>query len=293
MPAPPGLRLGHGTAFRTGSSQASSRCEATVSHGSALSTIARGHRRGAALGVGHHDQRRVGGRASAPRTRAGARRHGRSRFLPRWRGRARAGAGAVADFRRPGVDQHRVGPPSRPWRRLSSGTRPRGRTDAPPRSGGGGRAPPRRGRRAAGPVHRCFRRPITSTVRVRSPLPPVSAWCSGIQYAKSASTAAVVGVAVGPSSAARGRRRPCPGDRYRRHPAHRVRPETAEPPVASLRVHRHHRPRGVGESLHEAVPADERESVRRASEISNPDGSRRWLGPCHNAGKAACSSASR
>ena len=37
----------------------------------------------------------------------------------------------------------------------------------------------------------------------RSPLPPVSAWCSGIQYAKSASTAVVVGVAVGPSSAAR------------------------------------------------------------------------------------------
>ena len=56
-----------------------------------------------------------------------------------------------------------------------------------------------------------------------------------------------------------GRRRPCPGDRYWRHPADRVRPETAERPVASLRVHRHHRPRGVGEPLPEAVPVDERD----------------------------------
>lgn len=58
-----------------------------------------------------------------------------------------------------------------------------------------------------------FRRPITSTLTGSAAAASVSASCSGIQYAKAASTAAFVGVAVGPSNRREGRRGPRPGDR--------------------------------------------------------------------------------
>ena len=66
--------------------------------------------------------------------------------------------------------------------------------------------------------------------------------------------AAVVGVIVGPSSAARAGvglvQVTDTGDR----PADRLRSEAAETPIAGLRVHRHDGPRGVGEPLPERYP---------------------------------------
>ena len=112
-----------------------------------------GHRRGDAIGIGHHDQRRVAG--------------ARQRHVPE----LVFVVAASARFGRDGAVEREPGgrsptsaprsrsalrsPPHRPWRRVSSGTRPRGCTDAPPLSAGGGRAPPRRGHRAPGPTRRC------------------------------------------------------------------------------------------------------------------------------------------
>ena len=81
--------------------------EAAVSRGSALSMIAGSPTRRRRRGRTPRSAPRSG-RASVPRTRAGARRRGLGRFRPRWRGRARAGRARSPTSAPQGVDQHRV-----------------------------------------------------------------------------------------------------------------------------------------------------------------------------------------
>ena len=239
-PAPPGLQLGQGTAFRTGSSQASSGFEVAVSRGSSLSMIARVTGECAGVGVGYHDQRRVAGACQrhvpelvlVVAAAAGFGRDGAVEREPGGRGRR---------LRRPGVDQHRVVRlaalggvycPVLDLEAVLTRRRIQAATVEPRPAVGVGRRVQYIDVPAAHHEHGDGLGRLLLGFRLVLRYPVREGGQHGRRRRRRRRS----------EFGREGRRRPCPGDRHRRHPADRVRPEAAERPVAGFRVHRHHHP---------------------------------------------------